>query len=101
MPSGQRKGDNAMSTNNLADLFWLHDTYGLTKKEIEVLSLVLSAQSSKQIAANLNIGVPTVEVHRAHLRQKLGVNSTAGVFQTVMAGPRGKGIAMKGRSAAH
>jgi DNA-binding CsgD family transcriptional regulator len=90
-----------MYTTNLADLFWLHDAYGLTRKEIEVLSLVLSAQSSKQIAVSLNIGVPTVEVHRAHLRQKLGVNSTAGVFQTVMAGPRAKNIAMKGRSASH
>ena len=84
-----------MHARNMADLFWLHDAYGLTKKEIEVLSLVLSAQSSKQIAANLNIGVPTVEVHRAHLRQKLGVNNTAGVFQTVMAGPRGKGVVSK------
>jgi DNA-binding CsgD family transcriptional regulator len=88
-----------MYSDNLADLFWLHDAYGLTRKEVEVLSLVLSAQSSKQIAANLNIGVPTVEVHRAHLRQKLGVNSTAGVFQTVMAGPRAKSSAMKGKGA--
>jgi DNA-binding CsgD family transcriptional regulator len=101
MPFGQGKGKNAMYTDNLADLLWLHDAYGLTKKEIEVLNLVLSAQSSKQIAVSLNIGVPTVEVHRAHLRQKLGVNSTAGVFQTVMAGPRAKSMAMKARSISH
>jgi two-component system response regulator FixJ len=76
-----------MPDNELAKLFWLHDVYGLTNKELEVLSLVLAAKSSKQIAATLQIGVPTVEVHRAHLRQKLGVNNTAGVFHTVMAGP--------------
>ncbi|MGC1304714.1 MAG: LuxR C-terminal-related transcriptional regulator [Caulobacteraceae bacterium] len=75
-----------MATSNSMNLVWLREAYGLTKKELEVVSLLLGAKSSKQIAFDLQLCVPTVEIHRAHIRQKMGVNNTAGVFQLIMAG---------------
>lgn len=47
----------------------------LTPKEQEVLELVLSGLSSKDIASQLSLSVRTVENHRAHLMEKLRVNS--------------------------
>ena len=50
---------------------------GLTKREREIVVLVAEGQSSKQIAATLNISVKTVESHRRNLMQKLGIKSMA------------------------
>jgi two-component system response regulator FixJ len=76
------------TASNTVNLAWLHEAYGLTKKELEVVGLLLGAKSSKQIAFDLHLCVPTVEIHRAHIRQKMGVNNTAGIFQLIMAGQR-------------
>jgi DNA-binding NarL/FixJ family response regulator len=75
-----------MSASNSINLAWLREAYGLTRKELEVVTLLMVAKSSKQIAFDLHLCVPTVEIHRAHIRQKMGVNNTAGVFQRIMAG---------------
>ena len=47
----------------------------LTPRELEVLDCVVDGQLSKQIAANLNISLSTVELHRSNLMQKLGAKS--------------------------
>lgn len=39
--------------------------------------LIVKGQSSKTIADELNISKNTVEVHRANLMQKMGVNSSS------------------------
>jgi DNA-binding NarL/FixJ family response regulator len=75
--------DGAYRTSHLD---WLHASYGLTKKEVEVVSLLLGARSSKQIAHDLNICEPTVAVHRAHIRRKMGVCNTAGILLRIMEG---------------
>lgn len=72
---------------DLTHLLWMHDEFNLTNKELEVLSRVLSAASSKQIAYQMGIRPGTVDVHRANIRKKLSVNNTAGVFARVMRGP--------------
>ncbi|WP_158914230.1 LuxR C-terminal-related transcriptional regulator [Caulobacter sp. S45] len=76
-----------MLTSTSMNVAWLRDAYGLTHKELEVVSHLLDAKSSKQIAYDLHLCVPTVEIHRAHIRQKMGVNNTAGVFHVIMTGP--------------
>jgi len=54
----------------------LEDRYDLlTDREREVLQLVAEGNSNKEVAAGLNIGVTTVETHRAHILQKLGLHS--------------------------
>ncbi|HEX3624355.1 MAG TPA: response regulator transcription factor [Verrucomicrobiae bacterium] len=51
----------------------------LTSREMEVLQLIAEGQANKQIAAELGIGVKTVEKHRGHLMQKLDIHDTAGL----------------------
>ena len=56
----------------------LDDSYELlTDREREVLQLLAEGRSNKEVAALLNVGVSTVETHRANLMQKLNLHSTA------------------------
>jgi two-component system response regulator NreC len=51
----------------------------LSPREKEVLKLIAQGDSSKEIAAKLQIGVGTVETHRARLLSKLKVRNVAGL----------------------
>jgi len=54
----------------------LDDSYDLlTDREREVLQLAAEGNSNKEIAAALSIGLTTVETHRTHILQKLGLHS--------------------------
>lgn len=54
----------------------LDDTYELlTAREREILQLIAEGQANKEVASLLNIGVTTVETHRTHILQKLGLHS--------------------------
>jgi two-component system, chemotaxis family, CheB/CheR fusion protein len=48
---------------------------GLTKREREVMRLVVSGVTNKEIAARLGINQRTVETHRAALMKKIGASS--------------------------
>ena len=48
----------------------------LTPREREVLKWVVDGKLNKQIAAELNITISTVELHRSNLKQKLKVKTT-------------------------
>jgi DNA-binding NarL/FixJ family response regulator len=58
----------------------------LTDREREVLAWLARGLSSREVAGHLGIGVRTVETHRAHLMQKLGVKSVATLIQTAIRG---------------
>jgi two-component system response regulator FixJ len=49
----------------------------LSKREVEVVSLVSQGLPNKSIARELDISVKTIEKHRANAVRKLGVCSTA------------------------
>lgn len=49
----------------------------LTQKEREIAYLVYKGLSSRHIGEQLNISAKTVEVHRHHIYQKLGLNKSA------------------------
>lgn len=49
----------------------------LTPREREIVSLVASGKTSKEIASDLNISVLTVETHRAHILKKLDLRSAS------------------------
>ena len=51
----------------------------LTSREIEVLQLIAEGKANKQTAAELGIGIKTVEKHREHLMHKLDIHDTAGL----------------------
>jgi DNA-binding NarL/FixJ family response regulator len=51
----------------------------LTSREVEVLQLIAEGQGNKQIAADLEISIKTVERHRQRLMDKLGIHDVAGL----------------------
>jgi len=51
----------------------------LTSREMEVLQLVAEGNANKETAAELGIGIKTVEKHREHLMEKLDIHDTAGL----------------------
>lgn len=53
----------------------------LSEREREVLQLVAEGRSSKEIAEVLSISPATVETHRTHVLQKLGLRNTAEVVR--------------------
>jgi DNA-binding NarL/FixJ family response regulator len=56
----------------------LTDTYHLlTDREKEVLQLLAEGRSNKEVATLLELGLSTVETHRANLMQKLNLHNTA------------------------
>lgn len=56
----------------------------LTQREREVLGLIIIGKLNKQIADMLGISIKTVEVHRARVMEKMGVNSLAELVQHVV-----------------
>lgn len=56
----------------------LQDSYDLlTEREKEILQLLAEGKTNKDVALLLNLSPNTVETHRTHLMQKLGLHSTA------------------------
>jgi two-component system, NarL family, response regulator NreC len=56
----------------------LDDTYELlTGREREILQLLAEGKANKEVATVLFISPTTVETHRGHILQKLGLHSTA------------------------
>jgi two-component system response regulator NreC len=53
----------------------------LSKREIEVLTLICKEYSNSEIAKKLFLSVSTVETHRKNLIAKLGVNNTVGLVK--------------------
>ncbi len=56
----------------------------LTPRERDVFHLVLRGLMSKQIAAELGIHASTVDVHRSHIMEKLGVSTTAQLVRVAL-----------------
>lgn len=56
----------------------------ITRREIEVLQLIAQELTTAQIAEKLFISFATVENHRNHMLQKLGVKNTAGLIKKGM-----------------
>jgi len=58
----------------------VEDSYELlTDREKEVLQLLAEGKTNKDVASVLDLSPLTIESHRAHLMQKLGLHSTADI----------------------
>jgi len=57
----------------------------LTSREMEVFQLIAEGKANKQIAAELGIGMKTVETHRERLMEKLNIHSIAGLTRLAVA----------------
>jgi DNA-binding NarL/FixJ family response regulator len=53
----------------------------LSRRENEVMTMMLSGQRLKEIAMRLNISVKTVTTHRARLMKKLRVEDNLGLYR--------------------
>jgi FixJ family two-component response regulator len=56
----------------------------LTPREREVLGLLTQGKQNKAMAADLNLSQRTVEIHRAHIMEKMGARSIAQLVRMVM-----------------
>lgn len=56
----------------------------LTKREKEILGLIVEEYTTQEIANKLFISFCTVETHRLHLIQKMGVRNTAGLVREAL-----------------
>ncbi len=56
----------------------------LSERETDVLRLIALGHTNAEIAEKLFISVRTVETHRAHIQQKLGVSSRAELVQCAL-----------------
>lgn len=56
----------------------------LTSREQTVLLQLAQGKSNKEVAAELDISVRTVETHRKNIKRKLGISSTAGLTRYAM-----------------
>lgn len=54
-----------------------NDLSKLTKRELEILSLIAAGKSTKQVADELFISTKTVDTHKTHILDKLGLSNTA------------------------
>lgn len=70
-------GNQADHTSRLLE----HQKFrNLTKREIEIVDLILSGLSSKVIAMHLDIALPTVKTHRRNIFRKLKISAQAELF---------------------
>jgi FixJ family two-component response regulator len=56
----------------------------LTPRETEVMQLVTRGKANKVIGADLGVSQRTVEIHRAHVMEKMGANSLAELVRMVL-----------------
>jgi DNA-binding NarL/FixJ family response regulator len=77
--SGKKYLDSALSARVAGAFVARHARQGaaatprITDREAEVLRLIASGHSNKEIAAQLDISVKTVEVHKANAMRKMGL----------------------------
>jgi DNA-binding NarL/FixJ family response regulator len=60
------------------------NAFGLSSRELEILEACASGLSTKQVAANLNISVRTVETHRHSIYKKTDCRSIAELSQLLL-----------------
>lgn len=66
------------------DEFWPGARQGLTQRESEILSYVVSGLSNRGIATKLVIGDETVKTHLSSIYRKLGVSDRTGAVATAL-----------------
>ncbi|GAX60327.1 TRAP-type C4-dicarboxylate transporter, periplasmic solute-binding protein [Candidatus Scalindua japonica] len=53
----------------------------LTSREREVLQLIAEGYTNKEVARLLKLSIKTVDIHRAHIKEKLQIRDTAGLVK--------------------
>jgi len=58
-----------------------HMKKNLTDRELEILSLIIRENTSREIAKKLSISKQTVDTHRINIMQKTGSKSLVGLIK--------------------
>lgn len=66
----QQKRNSINSIENVSS-----EAYGLSKREKQILSMVINSKHNKDIADLLGKSIRTIETHRFNIMKKLGVNN--------------------------
>jgi DNA-binding NarL/FixJ family response regulator len=74
---------NILSDQLLVDEINEPTVKDLSLREIEIVKLIKDGLSSKEISANLNISVRTVEVHRHNILRKLKLKNTPSLINFI------------------
>lgn len=61
----------------------------LTRREKQILELIATGASSREIGADLGVSPRTVETHRARIKDKLGARNAADLVRIALAGSKG------------
>jgi FixJ family two-component response regulator len=78
---GQRRQDAAA---NASATMGIPGREPLTRRERDVLTLIVGGASSKEAGRNLGISPRTIEFHRARIIEKVGAKNTADLIRIVM-----------------
>jgi FixJ family two-component response regulator len=62
---------------------WSGRVATLTKRQHQVLDLIMEGKLNKQIAAELGTGEQNIKLHRAHIMHKMGVRSLAELARVI------------------
>lgn len=73
-----------LNTRPEKNLTTAEDPYHLTRKEKEILRLVVDGKQNRQIADSLGKSVRTIETHRFNIMKKLGVNNAIDMVNKVV-----------------
>jgi PAS domain S-box-containing protein len=82
----QRRRASSQQPDFLSRPFTGHER--LTRREREVLAEITSGASNKEAGNKLGISPRTIEVHRAHVMEKLNARNTADLVRIVLSGER-------------
>lgn len=63
----------------------------LTRREREVMDLVVAGRSNKRVAEMLGVSIKTIEVHRSRVMRKMAAGSLAGLVEQCLFVGRGNG----------
>jgi FixJ family two-component response regulator len=82
---------NRQQKDDTSDIRWRNfpGRLRLTRREVEVLALIVAGGSNKASAINLKISPRTIEIHRAHIMRKLGAKNVADLVRIVLGGNDG------------
>ena len=56
------------------------DNDGISKRELDVLKLIVQGLTNEEIANELNVSITTIRTHRAHLMSKTGSSNAASLI---------------------
>ncbi|PCJ82754.1 MAG: hypothetical protein COA49_00440 [Bacteroidetes bacterium] len=68
---------------NMEKKAWLFETYQITKREKEIINVIIQGKTNQQIADELFISLQTVKDHTHRIYTKIGINSRLKLVQMI------------------